>query len=203
MKFVLFCFVFWIGIECFDHSGWNETELTTLVWTAWRLEYYDLKLPPNSQDYILSLKLAPVQVGKHWNVYQVGIKWIGNQPKWDLKKPVKVIPIFCSLNMLMIKELQVIHGRRKLLYHSPSKFPMSGDIVLASSSESKLWEALCRGFSRRIDSPPLATKEGFFFVQCHRPPRLCIWNHRGFKYLSPLYSQKNIARSSSLLSISF
>jgi hypothetical protein len=24
-------------------------------------------------------------LSNHWNVYQVGIKWIGNQPKWNAK----------------------------------------------------------------------------------------------------------------------
>jgi hypothetical protein len=31
MKIVLFCFVFWIGMECFGHSGRNGTKLTTLI----------------------------------------------------------------------------------------------------------------------------------------------------------------------------
>jgi hypothetical protein len=31
MKIVPFCFVFWIGMECFGHSGRNGTELTTLI----------------------------------------------------------------------------------------------------------------------------------------------------------------------------
>ena len=31
MKIVLFCFVFWIGMECFGHSGRNRTKLTTLI----------------------------------------------------------------------------------------------------------------------------------------------------------------------------
>jgi hypothetical protein len=36
MKIVLFCSVFWIGMKCFDHSGWNGTELTTfLAKTYW------------------------------------------------------------------------------------------------------------------------------------------------------------------------
>jgi hypothetical protein len=31
LKWDEICSVFWIGMECFGHSGWNETELTTLV----------------------------------------------------------------------------------------------------------------------------------------------------------------------------
>jgi hypothetical protein len=34
MKIVLFCSMFWIGIECFDHFKRNETELTTLATNA-------------------------------------------------------------------------------------------------------------------------------------------------------------------------
>jgi hypothetical protein len=34
MKIVPFCFVFWIGMKCFDYSKRNETKLTTLLWNA-------------------------------------------------------------------------------------------------------------------------------------------------------------------------
>ena len=34
MKFVPFCFAFWIGMECFDYSRRNGTELTTLIKAA-------------------------------------------------------------------------------------------------------------------------------------------------------------------------
>jgi hypothetical protein len=39
LKWDEICSIFWIGMECFGHSGRNRMELTTLIWTSLGLKF--------------------------------------------------------------------------------------------------------------------------------------------------------------------